>query len=129
MDVRAISQLYKINLGLMLVAFVGTWHYLDLFDALGLLAGGVWGCANLYFLDKLLQEWLKGPLRSNAKFYTMVGIKFPVLYAIGFVLLKIDFFPIFSLISGFSLLFLSIIFFGVATQLSHLTLGQTKNDH
>lgn len=104
----------------MLAAFVGTWQFVGFVYALGILAGGGWGCANLYFLDKLLQEWLRGGKRSKVKFYTMVGLKFPFLYAIGFLILKIDFFSVIPLILGFSLIFISIILFGIKSQFSEV---------
>lgn len=80
-------------------------------SGIGILLGAGWGCINLYFLKKLLQEMLL--LRNGFKLLIWMVIKCPMLYVVGYGLLKIIFFPLLSLVSGFSLILVAILIKGL----------------
>lgn len=83
------------------------------FESLGILLGAFWGMANIYFLKKTLEEWLKMGSRDYLKFFTFLQIKFIVLYAVGYALLSVKIFSPLSLLSGSSLIFLAIFLLGI----------------
>ena len=55
--------------------------------AVGLLTGAAWNGANLWCLRRLLAAWL-GPRRSTRRAVGWLLVKFPLLYALAFVLLR-----------------------------------------
>ena len=74
---------------------------------LGIILGCFWGGINLLLIKHLINSFLTSPSspKSNQwKRYFLLGLKFPLLYFIGYLLLKADFMPIYALVTGFSLL-------------------------
>lgn len=53
----------------------------------GLLAGMMWNVASLWCLSKLLGAWL-GPNSSRRRVVMWLMVKFPLLYAMTFLLLR-----------------------------------------
>lgn len=115
MDHKLISNILILSTILAFSAFLAAGFYTNFFDAFGILAGTGWGCLNFFFLKKLLQEWLKIDSRDFLKFYTMIAIKFPLLYLIGYGVLRWKLFPILNLLLGFSLIFIAIFMLGIGT--------------
>lgn len=116
MENNFISRVINVTALLAIIGCVVVYLYWDWLAAIGLGVGAVWGCLNLYFLKKLLEEYLKLNSKDALKCYTWIGIKFPLLYVIGYGLLKV--FSIVSLVCGFSLIFIAIFLLGIGKLLS-----------
>jgi hypothetical protein len=71
-------------------------------DALGIFFGIVWGYINFYLIEELATAWFKKN-RSNFKFLSILFIKFPLLYWIGYQLLLISVSSPWNLLIGFSI--------------------------
>jgi hypothetical protein len=112
MGLEFVNQVIKITLLLAGMCFVIGLFY-NLPYASGIAAGAIWGCVNLFLLKHLLQNWLMFGQRDYIKFYTISFIKFPLLYLAGYGLLSISYFPILSLLLGFSLIFVAIFLRGL----------------
>jgi hypothetical protein len=118
MEHKLISYVILISFVLATITFIITGFYTNFFDALGILVGTIWSSTNLYFLKKLFQELLKIGSQNPLKLYTLIGIKFPLLYLIGYGVLKWKLFPLLNLILGFSVMLIAIFLLGMATLLS-----------
>jgi F-type H+-transporting ATPase subunit a len=106
MDLKLIQNILKITISLAVLGFVFVWANFNFFDGLSLGMGALWSCVNLYFIEQLIKNILIQDERSPLRLLKFIGLKFPVLYLTGFLLLKV-FSPIYLLI-GFSLLILSV---------------------
>ncbi len=115
MENKLISSIMMLSVILAFSLFILVGFYTSFFEALGILTGTAWGCINIYFLKKLLEELLKIGSRNGLKFYTMIGIKFPLLYLMGYGILKWNLFPLLTLVLGFSLIFIAIFLIGLTT--------------
>lgn len=93
--------------GVLTFAFVSL-YYSPTFG-LGLLVGCLWGVANFWALEHVLTAVLRPDTVDRRKAFIFAGIKFPVLYAAGFVILWKGWFEPVSLLAGFSLLFLVVL--------------------
>ena len=107
MGVEFIHRVIKTSLVLAALGFLFVTVYYDFKFGGGILAGAIWGCLNLLFLTRLITEiFSPGEEIRKGKVILIAVVKFPLLYAAGFLLLKITYFPPVSLVIGFSLLFL-----------------------
>ena len=80
--------------------------YYDWRFAIGVLLGCLWNAANLMLL-KYLITGLISPSPGGKRNLLLLGlVKFPLLYAIGYFLLKFDYFSPDSLLVGFTVIFL-----------------------
>lgn len=82
----------------------------DFSDGLGVALGALWACANLFLIKNLLLSILLTDSRNFLKFFLLFGVKFPLLYYVGYLLLSNDYLSSISVLIGFSLLFVVIIF-------------------
>ena len=106
MGVEFIHRVIKTSLVLAVLGFLFVTVYYDFKFGAGILAGTVWGCLNLLFLTRLITEvFTPGEEVKKGKVIIIALVKFPLLYLCGYVLLKIDYFPAISLLSGFTLIF------------------------
>jgi hypothetical protein len=106
MGVEFIYRVIKTTLVLAVLGFLFLTVYYDFKFGGGILAGAAWGCLNLLFLTHLITEiFSPGKEIQKGKVILVALVKFPLLYAAGFLLLKIRYFPAESLVIGFSLLF------------------------
>jgi hypothetical protein len=105
MELEFINRVIKTTLVLAVLALIAVGFYYGLPYGLGIFAGAVWGCVNLFFLKQLVRNWLVVGPKDHLKIYTMLGIKFPLLYLAGYGLLKIKYLPALNLLLGFSLIF------------------------
>lgn len=89
--------------------------YYDQWIAIGLITGSAWSCVNFYFLKQLLETHLTPDTISHRgwKRTFFIFLKYPLLFGIGYQILKLDMLPISSLLIGFSLLFVAICLFGL----------------
>jgi hypothetical protein len=100
MDLKFVDQVIKGSLLLASICFILEGLLVNLPFGIGVFAGAFWGCINLFLLRHLLQNWLIIDSYNSVKLYTLLGLKFPLLYLLGYGLLQL--FPTLSLILGFS---------------------------
>lgn len=79
--------------------------YYDWRFALGVFVGTAWNIANFHFLSELTVAVLTPGERNVKRVAVWALLKFPVLYAAGYLVLKYGEFPVLSFLIGFSLLF------------------------
>lgn len=105
---ESIQRTFKLTLVLVVISvtILVTLHKLTW--AGGFLAGFCWSVVSLYFTLRLLKTVILK--QGVVKLLVLVLIKFPVLYFAGFCLLASKFFPVYSLLLGGVLVFLT---FGV----------------
>jgi hypothetical protein len=72
--------------------------------ASGFLVGAAWGFCNFYFLFRLIKMSFEAGT-PKPKIFRLLMIKFPVLYLAGFYILRTGFFPVLSIVAGFSAYF------------------------
>lgn len=109
MGIEFIHRVIKTSLVLAVLILLFVTVYYEFKFAAGILAGCVWGCLNLFFLTQLVTEiFSPGKEVRKGKVVLIAVVKFPLLYAVGYLLLKTSFFPPLSLICGFTLIFLVI---------------------
>jgi hypothetical protein len=109
MGIEFIYRVIKTSLILAVLILLFVTVYYEFKFAAGIAAGCVWGCLNLYFLTQLITEiFSPGKEVRKGKVIMISMVKFPLLYAVGYLLLKTGYFPPLSLICGFTLIFLVI---------------------
>lgn len=91
------------------IAFLLVAVYYDVNFGLGILVGCAWGIANFWALTLVLTAVIRQGGVHRERAFVFAAIKFPLLYAIGFLLLRSGWFEPISLIAGFSLLFLIVL--------------------
>jgi hypothetical protein len=105
MTLEFLNRIWKTTLVVGVLVFAFTAVYFDSRVALGILTGCVWGVANFLALTALLTAVVKpGPI-TRTRAYAFAAIKFPVIYAAGYLILRTHWFDETSLLVGFSLLF------------------------
>jgi len=105
MELEFINRVIKATLILAVLCLIVVSFYYGFSCGLAIFAGAVWGSVNLFFIKQLVQNWLIVGPRDFLKIYTILGIKFPLLYLAGYGLLKIKYLPPLNLLLGFSLIF------------------------
>ena len=113
MELEFINRVIKATLILAVLCLIVIGFYYGLPFGLGIFAGAVWGCVNLFFIKQLARNWLIAGPKDYLKIYTILGIKFPILYLAGYGLLRIKYLPPLNLLLGFSLIFLVIFLKGL----------------
>jgi hypothetical protein len=71
--------------------------------------GGIWGAANLLLIKQLIPPIFSKNKKNYSKIALLLILKCPLLYLMGYFLLKTHRISITPLLLGFSLLFLSMI--------------------
>ena len=126
MGIEFIHRVIKTSLVLAVLILLFVTVYYDFKFGAGILAGSIWGCLNLYFLTQLITEiFSPGKEAKKRKVVLIAVVKFPLLYAAGYLLLKTSYFPPLSLICGFTLIFLVIFLKALGRWL--LSLEKDKN--
>lgn len=75
-------------------------YYFGVFPTLAVFSGGVWGIINLVFISALVRTVLRQDV-NKLRALGLASIKFPLIYASGYFLLKIpQFDPLFLLIGS-----------------------------
>lgn len=72
---------------------------------LSFLVGSLWGIFNLVMIRWALKSFLIE--KNKLKTFLLLLLKFPLLYGIGYLFLKSEYFDLLSLISGFSFILLA----------------------
>jgi hypothetical protein len=111
MENNFVSHAIKLTFPLAVFVSLVLGFCFNFFDASGVLLGAFWGMANVYCLKKSLENLLKTETRNGWLFFIFLQIKFPMLYLIGYFLLKV-FSPLY-LALGSTLVFVSILMLGI----------------
>lgn len=109
MGIEFIHRVIKTSLilGVLIFLFVTFFHKFNY--ASGIFVGCVWGCLNLYFLTNLVTEATNPKGIRKKRIILLVLFKFPLLYLSGYFLLRMKYFPVTSLLMGFTLVFVVIL--------------------
>lgn len=76
-------------------------YYFGVFPTLAIFSGGVWGIINLIFIAALVRTVLRQGNVNKLRALGLGSIKFPLIYASGYFLLKVpQFDPLFLLIGS-----------------------------
>lgn len=105
MGLEFINQVIKATIILAAICFLPVSLYFSFYDSLGLVAGAAWGCINLLFIKHLVQNVIGLEEKNFLKIFLILGIKFPLLYFLGYCLLSTDLLPVLYVILGSTLIF------------------------
>lgn len=86
MSESVLRRLWKVAAGVLVLPVLAATPW-GARAALGVFAGGVWNLANLWCLTRLLGGWLSSQ-RSKRLVVGWLLVKFPLLYAAAFLMLR-----------------------------------------
>ena len=109
MGIEFIHRVIKSSLILAALIFLLVTFYHKFNYAAGILVGCGWGCLNLYFLTNLITQATTPRGINKKRIVLLVLVKFPLLYVSGYILLRVKYFPVTSLLVGFTLMFVVIL--------------------
>ncbi|UCF78509.1 MAG: hypothetical protein JSW03_10580 [Candidatus Eiseniibacteriota bacterium] len=75
----------------------------------GVLLGATWNSLNLLLVAWLVRAVVAAERAVRGRIVALAAVKFPVLYGLGFLLLRSAVFPVGSLVTGFSLVLVVIL--------------------
>jgi hypothetical protein len=101
MGLEFLDRVRKTSIILGLAASLFVAVYLGLAYGGAWLIGIAWSLANLYFIAGLMKHILTREKRSYARIALLMAVKFPVLYAAGYFLMKSGVLPLAGLLAGF----------------------------
>lgn len=100
-----LTRIWKTTLVVGAIVFAFTALYYDTRFATGILVGCLWGVANFIALTAVLISFVKPGEVNRKRALILAAIKFPVIYSVGYLILRAEWFAPESLLAGFSLLF------------------------
>ena len=103
-------------------------YYFGLWPSIAFLSGGIWAMVNLIFTAGLIRAAIRPDGVDLSKAAGMAVIKFPLLYAAGYFLLKVEYFEPLHLLAGFSLLFIVIVLKVVSRAILGLDENKQQNN-
>ena len=106
MEIEFIYRTIRTSIVLACIIFLSVWLYFDFKFAAGILVGSAWGCLNLFAISLVVGVMISSQRVQKRIILLVLFLKFPLIYFIGYVILRIKYFPIMSLLAGFSLIFL-----------------------
>ena len=89
--------------------------------------GIAWSLINIKFITTIIENVLTLGERDTRKIVLAMVLKFPVLYVVGYILLRNDFFPVIWLVAGFTWPFFVLFMKGAGR--AYLKLDQTGPDN
>jgi len=101
MDLEFLIRVRRTSLLTGIVLFPVISLYFGLAVGAGWLVGCVWSVVNLHFIGVLLRAVLTYEKRDRVRITIISLVKFPVLYAIGFLLLASGVFSVPGAMAGF----------------------------
>jgi len=120
LDLAFITRSLRLTAFLSALGFLFASVYLGAGWGLGFVLGAAWGIGNLYLIKRLIEL----AVRIEGRDYTAVGImvlvKFPVLYALGFLILSRTWYPFWAPVIGFSLPLVVIVLKAAGRVLLHI---------
>jgi hypothetical protein len=109
MGLEFITRVIKTSAIVSLIQLPFVAVYFDYRYGLGILLGCLWGVVNLHFLRSVVVCYTNLSQRSKRQLLLLLLLKFPLLYLVGYLLLKSSLFPVLSLVVGFTLIFAVIV--------------------
>jgi len=109
LDLRFVDRVIKTTLIVTAILFPFLAFYIKMNFAVSVASGAVWGCLNLFLLRLIILNLITNEKRNLIFALTILFIKLPVLYGIGYLLMTIKYFSVGGLLWGFSGLLLIII--------------------
>jgi hypothetical protein len=106
MNVDFVDRVIKTSLILIAIVFPFAALYLKIPFALSLVFGCLWGCANLFLIRILVTRTLGVRIKSKFWIILIVFVKFPILYFLGYLLLKWTYLSPYGLLLGFTAIFI-----------------------
>jgi len=106
MDLDFLKRIGRATAVVGALAFLFLAVYYDVSFALGILVGSLWGVANFGALAAVLTATIRPGGVNRRRALLLALVKFPVLYGVGYLILRAEWFTPVSLVAGFSLLFL-----------------------
>ena len=101
-DLDFVDRTLKTSGVVLLIALVFGMYYFGINPALAFFFGGVWGMVNLILIKRLVTFAVRPEGVDVPAVVILALVKFPLLYASGFFLLKIEQFETLHLVYGFS---------------------------
>jgi len=105
MGIEFIHRVIKTSLILAVLIFLSVTFYHRFDYAAGIFIGCGWGCLNLYLLTNLITQATNPSRIDKKRIVLLILVKFPLLYLSGYFLLRLKYFPVTSLLVGFTLIF------------------------
>ncbi len=106
MSLEFLKRIWKTTLVVGVIVFAFTAVYFDMRFAWGLLIGCLWGVVNFIALTAALTSFVTPGEVNRTRALILAAIKFPIIYGLGFLILRSEWFEPTSLLIGFSLLFM-----------------------
>lgn len=106
MSLEFLKRIWKTTLVVGVIVFAFTAVYYDMMFGWGLLIGCLWGVANFMALTAVLTSFVTPGEVNRQRTLILAAIKFPVIYGIGYLILRTHWFEPTALLAGFSLLFM-----------------------
>ena len=131
MNAKFTDRVIQATLILAFFLLLGFWNNHQLETGTAIFCGAAWGCINLLLIKHLLQKFLFTDKKIGWKSYFLLGVKFPMLYFIGYSMLSFEHFSPYSLVSGFILLLATTLGIGILTSLNknHWSCQKTPADN
>lgn len=107
MNSEIVEPAIKKSLAIAVLLSALLFFYSEKLEALAILVGASWGCANLYAIQKFLQQIFISSERRFWKFLGAFVLKFPLLYFIGYFFCAYANLSMLYLLMGFSTIILA----------------------
>ncbi|MBU1317627.1 MAG: ATP synthase subunit I [candidate division Zixibacteria bacterium] len=130
MGLEFIGRVIKTSLVVSAFILIFGAVYYDWNYSLGIAIGLVFNCVNLWFVRGLIEQTVTLRDRRPVSIFLFSAIKFPILYLIGYLILKADIVPVTSLLVGFTLLFAIVVLKVIGRELASarwMKMADSKN--
>jgi len=124
LKLKVVDQSLKATFLLAVIIFLVFLNDGQFYFGLGIFCGAAWGGVNLLLIKQLLEKILLASANNSWKSYFLLGVKFPILYFIGYELLSFEHFSAYALMSGFTLLLATTLCAGIVASLTKNTRQQ-----
>ncbi|NLI14843.1 MAG: hypothetical protein GX409_01005 [candidate division Zixibacteria bacterium] len=105
MSVDFVDRVIRTSIIFIAIVFPFAALYLKIPFALSLVFGCLWGCANLFLIRILVTRTLGVRIKNKFWIVLIIFVKFPLLYFLGYLLLKWKYLSVYGLILGFTAIF------------------------
>jgi hypothetical protein len=102
MDLAFLARVRRTSAIVGLVVAIPLATYWGLWTATGWIAGVAWSLVNLFFITEVIRNVITAEDRDTMKVIVALAVKFPILYAVGFLLLWLEQLPVLALVAGFT---------------------------
>lgn len=109
MGLEFITRIIKTTAVVSLVVSLCISYYFDWKIGLGFFVGAAWSLVNLFFIRTLIKEVVSPNEARKSITAVLALLKFPLLYVAGYFIVASEFFSVYALLAGFSLLFAVIV--------------------